>query len=755
MNESTSRSAFLVLIGITLLSILAIRSLKFDFNIEKLFPAGDPELTFFRDFQQQFNSQIDDEFIFIGLKNNEGIFDRDFLVKTDSLAKFTGRQEHILKVYSLTGANVLYFQNEDFNARPLIHLSDPAQYAQDSAYLFEAKEFRNLLISKDGRSIAIAAFNKKDLTNSQKDRILDSIYNKIEELGFDETHVTAKIRMERIYIKEIEKNLQKYLVLALALISIALFILFRSLKSIVVPLLIIAVTILWTLALMAITGHSLDIISSLLPPILATICMSDIIHISTHYIEQLRAGLPKKQALDKAYREVGLATFYTCCTIAVGFISLGLTNVIPIRNFGFFAAAGILIGFIITMITLYVFYLFSPVPKVVHMKRADQGWNRSLAFAFRFILKHKVLVFAVTILLTAVAAYFTTKIEVNSSLLQEVPKKNPMLDDYRFMEKDFAGTRPFEMALTMKGDGNFFELEKLKQVAQIEIFLEDSCGIGYIISPLSLFRGANKAFHSGRNEEYKLPAAQESVGRYFEGIYQTEYADEMSHYLSPDAKRLRISGRLPNLSVKEFEPLKEKIRAFMESRKEFNFSYQLTGSAVLLDKITYTLTSNLFTGILFDTLVICLIALLLLRRWIVLFIILVPNILPLIFMAGLMGLMGINLKADTSVIFAIALGLTVDDSIHFLSRLRIELSKGLSLPYAVKRTYMSTGKAIVITAFTLLSGFLVLLSSSFGGTFYIGLLISLCLFVAMLMELTVTPLLILLLYRKKKKKMLG
>jgi predicted RND superfamily exporter protein len=242
------------------------------------------------------------------------------------------------------------------------------------------------------------------------------------------------------------------------------------------------------------------------------------------------------------------------------------------------------------------------------------------------------------------------------------------------------------------------------------------------------------------------------VARYYQGIYQTEYADEMQHYMTADAKRLRISGRLPNLSVKEFEPLKKKIAAFFDTKKnEYGFNYQLTGSAVLLDKITYSLTSNLFTGILFDALIICIIAFLLLRRWIILLIILIPNVLPLVFMAGMMGLLGINLKADTSVIFAIALGLTVDDSIHFLGRLRIELSKGLSLPYAVKRTYLSTGKAIVITAFTLLSGFLILLSSSFGGTFYIGLLLSLCLFIAMLMELAITPLLILLLYKPGAK----
>jgi len=291
----------------------------------------------------------------------------------------------------------------------------------------------------------------------------------------------------------------------------------------------------------------------------------------------------------------------------------------------------------------------------------------------------------------------------------------------------------------------------LNQVEEVEAFLKDSCGIGYIISPLSLFRGANKAFHGGEISGFRLPDTQQEINRYYEGITQTEFADEMKHYLAIDGSRLRISGRLPNLSVKEFKPLKEKIDLFITKKKpDTGFSYQLTGSAILLDKITYSLTENLFTGILFDVLIICLIAFFLLRNRVIMLIVLIPNLAPLVFMGGVMGIMGINLKADTSVIFAIALGLAVDDTIHFLSRLRLELSKGLSLPYAVKRTYLSTGKAIVITTLVLLSGFMTLLSSSFGGTFYIGLLISLCLFCAMILELTITPLLILLLYKKKK-----
>lgn len=751
MEKHKSRRVIFILLLLTLFGFIPLRTLRFEFNIEKLFPKDDEDLAFFQQFQQQFQSQKDDEFILIGLRNNTGIFKQVFLTRSDSLTKFISRLENIIKVYSLTSTNLLYFQNEEINARPLIHITRPELYSSDSIYLFASKEYRDLLVSKDGRSIAIAAFNKQYLTDDQKDIVLDSIRNKIEQLGFDEFHVTAKIRVERIYVKEIQKNLTIYLIISLTLISIALFILFKSVKTIITPLLIVAVSIIWTLAFISLTGNSLDIISSLLPPILAAICMSDIIHISTHYIENLRAGLSKKEALAKTYREIGLATFYTCCTVATGFFTLGITDIIPIRNFGFFAGIGLFIAYGITMLTLHAFYTLSPIPKVVYEKTAEQRWNRFLRFSFKNVIKNKYAIIGFITIISAASIYFITRIEINSSLLQEIPRKNPVLEDYKFMETDFAGTRPFELALTMnKKNNTFFEIEKLKKVEEIETFLKDSCKVGNLISPVSLFKGTNKAFHGGDTSYFILPESQQDINRFHEAIFQTEHAEEMQHYLSDDGTWLRISGRLPNLTIKEFKKIEEKFERFFRSNKyEMNFSFQFTGSAVLLDKVTYSLTKNLFTGIIIDAIIIALIAFLLLRHWRIILIVMIPNIIPLLVMGAAMGILHINLKADTSVIFAIAFGIAVDDTIHFLSRLKLELAKGLSLPYAIKRTYLSTGKAIIITTLVLLSGFMTLLSSSFGGAFYIGLLISLCLFTALIMELTVTPILILLFYKKK------
>ncbi len=751
MEKIKSRRIIFVLLLLTIFAFIPLRSLRFEFNIEKLFPRDDEDLAFFQQFQEQFESQQDDEFILIGLKNNSGIFKQDFLVKTDSLTKFIVKLDNIIKVYSLTSTNLIYFQNEEVNARPLLRITQPGLYTADSIYLFASNEYRDLLVSKDGKSIAIAAFNKRFLNDDQKDRILNSIRNKIEQLKFDKYHLTAKIRVERIYVKEIQKNLAIYLIISLSLISITLFILFKSIKTIITPLLIVAVSIMWTLALIALTGHALDVISSLLPPILAAICMSDIIHISTHYIENLRAGLSKKEALTKTYREIGLATFYTCCTVATGFFTLGITDIIPIRNFGFFAGTGLFIAYGITMLTLHAFYTLSPIPKIVYEKKAEHRWSRFLAFSFKNVIRHKYLILGLITIVAAVSVYLITKIEINSSLLQEIPKKNPVLDDYKFMETDFAGTRPFEIELARQDKkSTFFELQNLKTVEDIEVFLKDSCGVGNLISPVSLFKGANKAFRGGDTASFRLPQSQQDLNRFYEAIFQTEYAEEMRHYLSADGTRLRISGRLPNLTIKEFKKIAEKFEEFFTSKSyDKALSYQFTGSAVLLDKATYSLTKNLFTGIIIDAIIIALIAFLLLRHWRILIIVMIPNVIPLLIMGAAMAMLNINLKADTSVIFAIAFGIAVDDTIHFLSRLKLELAKGLSLPYAIKRTYLSTGKAIIVTTIVLLSGFMTLLSSSFGGAFYIGLLISVCLFTALLMELSVTPILILLFYKRK------
>jgi len=754
MNWLYSKNTISVILLFALLSYFPLSNLKFEFNIEKFFPSGDPDLEFFQTFKNQFHSEIDDEYIFIGLKNNEGIFQKEFLEKADSLSRYMASFDSILNVYSLTNTLYIYVKEKKINEAPLVHISQPELYKEDSLKLYQSKEYNNLFISKDGKSIAISAFNTPNLDDEAKDSLLGSIQNLIDQLGFDESHLTAKIRIERTYVSEIEKNLKSYLIISFLLIALVLLFLFRSVRGIILPIITIIIAICWTLALISLLDYPVDIISSLLPPVLAVICMSDVVHISSKYIEELRSGKPKIEALRTTLKEIGLATFFTSITTAIGFFSLCISNIIPIRLFGLFAGVGVLLSFVIAIGFMFSVYMNSPIPKIVGLAHLNRRWIAILSFSLKTLIRNKYLVLGTITLLTVASVYYANKIQINSSLLHEVPRDNPILDDYKFIESQFAGTRSFEMSL-MVNDTNesFFIIERLQEMEEIEAFLKDSCGVGFLISPLSFIKSANRAFNGGGSAAYSIPKSPRHVAKYCGDMSLTNWGSQLERYLSRDNRQARISGKLPDLTIKEFEALDDKFAGFFNERIEpFSISYKMTGSALLIDKIAYSLTENLLLGLLIAFCAISLIVAFLFRSFRMVLIVLIPNIIPLIFMAALMGMMGIYLKADTSVIFVVAFGIAVDDSIHFISRFRIELSRGLSVAYAVKRAYLSTGKALVITTLILLAGFVTLIFSSFSGTFYIGLLISFCLVVALVVDLTVLPLLILLFYRKRRKR---
>ena len=219
--------------------------------------------------------------------------------------------------------------------------------------------------------------------------------------------------------------------------------------------------------------------------------------------------------------------------------------------------------------------------------------------------------------------------------------------------------------------------------------------------------------------------------------------------MADNGKKLRISGRLPDLSIVEFAEINKKIEGYFEREKlNRDMKYKITGSPVLLDKITYYLIDNLIEGLLVAFLVIALISIYLLKSWKMIIISIIPNLISIIVIAGIMGFLGIFLKADTAVVFAISFGIAVDNTIHFMSRLKIELSKSLPLIEALRNTYLKTGKTLITATIVIMAGFSSLLFSSFNAIFYIGFLISAGLLTALILNLTVLPILILMFYKK-------
>ncbi|MDP4826561.1 MAG: MMPL family transporter, partial [Flavobacteriales bacterium] len=281
----------------------------------------------------------------------------------------------------------------------------------------------------------------------------------------------------------------------------------------------------------------------------------------------------------------------------------------------------------------------------------------------------------------------------------------------------------------------------------IETHLTNQYEVGSLFSPLQVLKLANKTMHG--DDHFAIPDSQKEVDRLVRLVRRMDKDSMIQLFVNEEMHMARVQGKVGDLGAREFEQRNEKLMSVYGDLENPKFDIRVTGTATLIDLNNAYLATDMTIGLIIAFLVVAIIMGLMFKSVKMVLICLIPNILPLLMIAGIMGALGIDLKVSTSIIFTIAFGIAVDDTIHFMSKLRLELGKGKSLLYALKRTYISTGKAIIITSIILSGGFFTLVFSSFLGTFYVGLLISLTLLFAVLADLTLLPVLILLFFRKK------
>jgi predicted RND superfamily exporter protein len=281
--------------------------------------------------------------------------------------------------------------------------------------------------------------------------------------------------------------------------------------------------------------------------------------------------------------------------------------------------------------------------------------------------------------------------------------------------------------------------------------LQKNYDVGFILSPLTLIKGINKAENNGNPEYFILPKDSNEIIELKEELLHFRKKKELKILLTKDLKQGRITGKMHDIGSKKIRERNEELYAFAATDPDMKaINVQLTGAAVMLDKNNEYLVTNTLQGLLLSILIVAFIIAVIHQSWKMAIIAVIPNLLPIVIIGGLMGLVGIELKSSTSIIFAIAFGIATDDTVHFLGRLKLELRKGKSVAYALKRTYLSTGKAVIVTSLILSAGFTTLIASGFESTFLFGLLVSITLLIAVVTDLLLFPLLVVWLIKNKK-----
>ncbi|MDX5345990.1 MAG: MMPL family transporter, partial [Hymenobacteraceae bacterium] len=355
------------------------------------------------------------------------------------------------------------------------------------------------------------------------------------------------------------------------------------------------------------------------------------------------------------------------------------------------------------------------------------------------------------VILLAVAGI--SLIRIDATMLDDLSEEDPIRQDFMYFEQNFSGVRPFEMHLITGPEHEIFDLEVLQEIEKLESYLQSEYGLNFIASPLTVIKAANRSLNGGSNTYYKLPESKAELNKITRRLRGLAKREEFTRLITEDLQEGRLTGKMSDIGSARANVLNDSLQHFIQKKLNLKvLQPKLTGSAVLLDKNNEYLTRNMMEGLMIAFLVIGGIVGLLFRSWKMLLLGLIPNVLPLLMIGAVMGFGGVNLKVSTSIIFTIAFGIAVDDTIHFISKLKLELLSGKSLLYAIKRTFISTGKAIIITSVILVAGFLSLMLSSMDGTFYIGLLISLTLVFAVVADLFLLPVLLIYFYKPSKKR---
>jgi uncharacterized protein len=727
----------------------ALRNVRVDYDFEKFFPNNDPELDRYLAFRERFGH--DNDFLLLGIERESGVFDQALLTQVDSLAARLERLPRVIKVLSPTRLTEPVITPLGVFQTPYLRYWNDTLIDLDSARIWNDPRVRDLFFTDDAKAMLVVLNAEPNLSKEKCDQLLANVRTVLVESGLGEARMVGRIVGQDHYITTMVKETLFFLTASILLLAVFLWVGFRSVYGVWVPIAVVGLAILWQVGFMTALDKPIGILTMLLPTILFVVGMSDVVHILECYLEEIRNGVPRIRAIAVTYAEVGLPTFLTAITSGIGFATLGTANIPPMQEFGLFTAIGVLVTFLLAFTVLPALLVLIDPHRLLPKKDAGSPWDTRLPKLFKWTLRNRRRILIGFAVISVLGIAGASRIKVNNYLLEDLPNHDPMKQGFIWFEEKFGGVRPFEMEVDiLDSSRTVWDLDILQQLERVQAYVDTVYEVDGISSPVTAMHSLNKAFNGGDARFYRLPEDSSECVRLAKRA-KLIGGQLLGSIVNDDGRSARISGRLVDLGGLVHRGKNEALMEFIAANTDTAVvRFQQTGMAYLIDRNNETLSAQLIRGMGLAILITALIMLWFFRDWRMVLVALIPNLVPLLFIAGVMGLVGIDLKVSTAIIFTISFGIAEDDTIHMLAALRQHLRQGLSPAYALKRTYLRTGKAVTVTTLMLLSGFLTLVFSDFASVYYMGVLITLTLAFAFVAELLLLPALVMVLLRKEK-----
>ena len=740
---------FTLTIGFAYYAFFSTNKLIVDFSLEQMFPENDPERDKYDQFRSEF-SREDDKFLLI--------YSCDDPLSRENIKKLSIIDELINKIVGIQQTTSLsnIQENDEFLFDEAL---DDSTWEAHKEMVLDHPLYTNLVISEDGKSGAIFVDMKDDVNNQTlRENLFKEIDRGLEIHGRDWDWYEAGIPVLRTrYVELVSKERSIFIPLGGLVVVLILFFVFRQVNCVVLPMTSIFITLIWVSALMAYLGITINLISYLTYILILIIGCSNCIHILMKYHECIEQEKNIKFAVRRVIKELGGALFLTSLTTAVGFFSLMMTNIRITQEFGFVLGVGVVLMFIIAIITIPIILLYLPSPPQHHIKRLiSQSDSFSVDKIDASTKKFPYPILALSILFLIISFVGLKSIDYNISILDDLRPGNSLYDDIMYVDENFGGTLPLEIVIsnfsssTTNKDSlsldNIFNLDFLTKADEFESKIEQ---ISHIKKAISM------------NDYIKVIANFWEPER---GMSLPEYDDDIYDYLdlapsnigtnlfNSDSTKYRITCRVGNIRSKVADSLKVKVQSiFDEVFKGGSQEVLISGSTLLALRTQGFLIRDLTTSFILAFIIIFISMVILFRSIRLSLISILPTIIPLVAAAAIMGFSGIKLRPSTAMTFSIALGIAVDDTIHFLARFRQELKKTKDVGLAVSNSILSTGKAIIGTTLVLCMGFFTLYFSELVPNHEFGILATIILIIALISSLLLLPVLLNLFYKHKLK----
>ena len=618
--------------------------------------------------------------------------------------------------------------------------------------LFEKLPFYdNLLYNKETGTIQTAIYINKEIVNTPVRKAfvfkkLIPIIDAFEKETNLDVRVSGMPYIRTINAQNIIDEIQLFVLGALLITGIIFFFFFRSYRATFITLLVVTIGVTWAFGFIGLFGYEITVLTALIPPLIIVIGVPNAVFLINKYQQEIKLHGQQAKALQRVISKIGNATLMTNITTASGFATFVFVKSQLLREFGILASVNILSIFVLALLIIPILYSFMEPPKKKHLNHLERKWMENVVnWMEKMVREQRITIYITTVIVIILGIIGLYQIRVSGSLIEDMPKTKAFYKDIKFFEKEFGGIMPLEILIDTKKEKGVMELSTLKRMDKINEVIESFPELSRPVSVVNLVKYSKQAFYKGNPKYYQLPTSQEQ-SYIFEYTKNSDgNSDMLNNFVDSTGQYARITTFMKDVGTDKMNDIQERLQQVV--KKEFpeeRYNVSFTGKALVFLKGTNYLISNLVFSLSLAIFLIALFMAWMFRSFKMILISIIPNMLPLLITAGLMGFFGIPIKPSTILVFSIAFGISVDDTIHFLAKYRQELmANNWKIRRSVYAALRETGVSMFYTSIVLFFGFLVFTVSSFGGTIALGGLVSITLLFAMVSNLLLLPSLLL------------